>query len=105
MALAPTSVGYLPPQLSAASSAAGRWLGRLRRHIELLTRTAAAVRCDVGGGPQAARCSRSRCSGVRAAGAARAGAAAAAAADAVAHEISYTHHFRLLGSLAPDHMA
>jgi len=67
-------------------------LHRLRRHIELLTRTAAAVRCDVGGGPQAARCSRSRCSGARAAGAARAGAAAAAAAAAVAHEISYSRH-------------
>lgn len=92
--LVPTSVGYRSPWLSAI----GRRLGRLRRHIELLTRTAAAVRCDVGGGPQAARCSRSRCSGARAAGAALAGAAAAAAA-AVAHEISYTHHFRLLGSL------
>ena len=78
MALAPTSVGYRPPRLSAASSTAGPRLGRLRRHIELHTQTAAAVRCDVGGSPQAARCSRSRCSGARAASAARAVAAAAA---------------------------
>ena len=100
-ARATRGVGADVCRLSAAPAVAppSRWLGRLRRHIELLTRTAAAVRCDVGGGPQAARCSRSRCSGARAAGAARAGAAAAAAAAAVAHEISYTHHFRLLGSL------